>query len=352
MLEQAAGPDEPTQTLPDLLKAVLSKRSQVQSTPILATSIAPRQDASLMTLIPKIAVLLAAYNGEAWIREQFDTILNQKDVAVTIFVSIDPSNDNTEKICFEYSNKYKNIVVLADAGKYGGAAKNFFRLVRDVDLVGFDYVSFSDQDDIWYADKLSRASSCIQHKRLGGYSSNVLAFWPQGEQSVIVKSQPQRQWDYLFEAAGPGCTYLFSAELAAALKQSITKNWLQINELGLHDWYSYAFARANGYAWYTDPEQSMLYRQHSSNQVGVNQGFAAFSYRAKKVMQGWGIKQAAMIATLVGQGDDAFVKSWSGFSRLGYLKLAINANQCRRKPSERLYFLLACLAMSVLGASK
>lgn len=302
-----------------------------------------------MINIPKIAVLLAAYNGGAWIGEQFDTILNQKGVAVTIFVSIDPSSDNTEKICCEYSTKYQNIVILADAGKYGGAAKNFFRLVRDVDFSGFDYVSFADQDDIWNADKLIRGITQIKQRQLGGYSSNVLAFWPQGEQSVIVKSQPQRQWDFVFEAAGPGCTYIFSAPLAVALKQAILKNWLKINELGLHDWYSYAFARANGYAWYIDPEPSMLYRQHSSNQVGVNQGFSAFSYRAKKVMQGWGIKQAALIANLVGQGDDAFVKSWSGLSRYGFLKLALNANKCRRKPSERLLFFVACLGMAVVG---
>lgn len=302
--------------------------------------------------VPSVAVLLAAFNGEAWIGEQFDTILNQKDVVVTIFVSIDPSTDNTEKICRDYSIKYKNIIILDDAGKYGGAARNFFRLVRDVDLTGFDYVSFSDQDDIWYADKLSRGVAQITQRQLGGYSSNVLAFWPQGEQSVIVKSQPQRQWDYLFEAAGPGCTYVFSAALAAALKQSIVKNWLQINELGLHDWYSYAFARANGFAWFIDAVPSMRYRQHSSNQVGVNQGFAAFSYRAKKVVQGWGIRQAAMIAQLVGLRDAAFVKSWAGLGRYDLLKLAVNANQCRRQPSERLFFFAACLAMAVFGAGQ
>ena len=298
---------------------------------------------------PKVAILLAAYNGAQWITEQFDSILNQKGVAVTVFVSIDPSTDNTEKICIQYSNQYKNIVILVDAGKYGGAAKNFFRLMRDVDLSSFDYVSFSDQDDIWYPEKLARGISHIKERQLGGYSSNVLAFWPQGEQGVVVKSQPQRQWDYLFEAAGPGCTYIFNAALAAALKQSIVKNWLQINELGLHDWYSYAFARANGFAWFIDPEPSMRYRQHSSNQVGVNQGYAAFAYRAKKVMQGWGIKQAALIAGLVGRGDTAFVKSWSSLSRIGLLKLAVNANQCRRKPSERLFFFMACVAMSIFG---
>ena len=128
-----------------------------------------------MTHTPTIAVLLAAYNGEAWIAAQFDTILNQKEVAVTIYVSIDSSTDNTEKICAEYAIKYQNIVILAHAGRFGGAAKNFFRLLRDVDFSHFDYVAFADQDDIWYPDKLLRGVTHITQRKLGGYSSNVLA---------------------------------------------------------------------------------------------------------------------------------------------------------------------------------
>jgi rhamnosyltransferase len=304
-----------------------------------------------MTHTPTIAVLLAAYNGEAWIAAQFDTILNQKEVAVTIYVSIDASTDNTEKICAEYATKYQNIIILAHAGRFGGAAKNFFRLLRDVDFNHFDYVAFADQDDIWYPDKLLRGITNINQRKLGGYSSNVLAFWPNGEQRIVAKSQPQRRWDYIFEAAAPGCTYVLSASLAAAIKQSVVLNWLKINDLGLHDWYSYAFARTHGYKWFIDPEPSMLYRQHAGNQIGVNKGWGAFKYRIQKVLQGWGIHQAALIAELVGKGNEPFVKSWSGFTRYGFFKLAFAANQCRRKPAERILFFFACLMMAVLGTT-
>lgn len=36
--------------------------------------------------IPRVAVLLAAYNGMQWIEEQVDSILNQQGVAVTLFL--------------------------------------------------------------------------------------------------------------------------------------------------------------------------------------------------------------------------------------------------------------------------
>lgn len=222
-----------------------------------------------MISFPKIAVLLVGRNSAVWIGEQFDTIWNQKEVAVTIFLSINRLINHTEKTCIEYLKKYNNIIV-SNANKCGGA-KSFFKLVRDVDSSAFDYVSLSDQDDIWHGGELARAVALlIERHQLGGCYSNAIAFWPQGEQSVIAKSQPQRQWDCMFEAASPGCTYVFSAALTAALKQSITKNYLQINELGLRDWYSYAFARASGYRWLVGTQPSWQHRQHSSNQVGAS----------------------------------------------------------------------------------
>ena len=48
-----------------------------------------------MIKLPKIAVLLAAYNGEYWIMDQINSILKQNNVQVDIFVSIDLSSDGT-----------------------------------------------------------------------------------------------------------------------------------------------------------------------------------------------------------------------------------------------------------------
>lgn len=47
-----------------------------------------------------------------------------------------------------------------------------------------------------------------------GYSSNVTAFWPANKRKLVSKAQPQRTSDFMFEAAGPGCTYLLQGSLA------------------------------------------------------------------------------------------------------------------------------------------
>jgi rhamnosyltransferase len=298
---------------------------------------------------PRVSVVLAVYCGAAWLREQINSILKQDGVDISIYISIDPSTDESEALCISFARQYKNITVLPYVGKFGGAAQNFFRLMRDVDFSSFDYFAFADQDDIWFENKLINAVNKLVETKSDGYSSNVIAFWPNGEKKLIEKSQPQREWDYLFEAAGPGCTYVMTVELASEIKKTVVARWLEINNLGLHDWFSYAYARANGFRWFIDPMPSMLYRQHVHNQVGVNVGWKAFIYRLKTVVGGWGIAQSLLIAKLIGKGDTAFVKSWCGFKRYDFLKLAFSANQCRRKFVERILFFFACIFMAIVG---
>lgn len=299
---------------------------------------------------PRVAVCLAAFNGIEWLPLQVESILTQADVDVTIFVSVDRSSDGTESWVDARSRDESRLVVLTHGERFGGAARNFFRLLRDVDLSDFDYLAFADQDDVWPSDKLHRAHAVLQSSGADAYSSNVTAFWPDGRLMPIEKSQPQQQWDFLFEAAGPGCTYVLRRGLAVALQGLLRNKWTLAQEVGLHDWFSYAFARANGYRWVIDDYAGMLYRQHERNQIGVNQGWRAARHRAAKVLNGWGLSQAALIADLVGLGDDVFVKRWSGGEgRMGLLWLAFQAGKCRRRKRDQVLFGISCLVLCVLG---
>lgn len=300
----------------------------------------------------RIAVCLAAYNGMAYIVEQIESIFLQRNVDLQIFISVDQSTDGTENRLAEWALSEPRLTLLPVGLRFGGAGPNFYRLLRDVDFADFDYVSFADQDDIWPPEKLSRAQEMLLSTGSDAYSSNVLAFWPNGRKVLIKKSQAQVQWDFLFEAAGPGCTYVMRKELACALQAVVKNRWAEVQQVGLHDWFAYAFARANGYRWVIDDYAGMLYRQHANNQVGVNKGWRAWRHRAHKVLGGWGLAQSALIADLVGLGDDAFVKRWSSGRRAGLLWLACHGGQCRRRGRDKLLFALSCLAMSLLGGPR
>lgn len=296
---------------------------------------------------PRVAVLLAAFNGTAWIERQIDSVLAQQGVEVTLFISVDVSRDGTEELVDAVAARDARVCVLPHGKRFGGAARNFFRLLCEVDLKGFDHVSFADQDDIWQPEKLLRACSLLAQRAADAYSSDVMAFWPSGREMLIRKSQPQRQWDFLFEAAGPGCTYVLSDKLARDLQACLRGSWSAFQDVGLHDWFAYAFARAHGYQWIIDEYAGVWYRQHDDNQVGVNAGLAAFMSRARKVMSGWGLEQAALIARLVGLEGHPFVRRWADGSRRGLLWLALRHRACRRRPRDQALFALSCLCMAV-----
>ncbi|WP_237149784.1 glycosyltransferase [Metapseudomonas otitidis] len=298
---------------------------------------------------PRFAILLAAYNGMRWLPEQLDSILSQVGVDVTVYVSTDKSNDGTHTWVCDMADTDPRVVPLIYGEVFGGAAKNFFRLLRDVDFERFDYIAFADQDDIWIPDKLDRAHRHIVSRGCDGYSSNVMAFWSDGHRTLVNKSQAQVKWDYHFEAAGPGCTYVMTAALAAALKHCVINHRRRVDEVALHDWFCYAFARARGYRWYIDATPSLLYRQHENNQFGVNSGFKAFQSRVNQVFNGWWLAQVRLISSILETKDLILISRLDKSYRMALFGLSLCAWQCRRRLRDKLFFALICWALMFKG---
>jgi rhamnosyltransferase len=294
-------------------------------------------------LLPKFAIFLAAYNGVEYIYEQINSILMQKNVDVHIFISVDKSSDGTESYLANLSSNESRITLLPMGDRFGGASVNFYRLIRDVNFGYFDFICFADQDDIWYPNKLYRAQDMLKKNKADGYSSNVIAFWVNGKRKFINKAQPQQPWDFLFEAAGPGCTYVLNKQLALSFQLMVQGSESRVLKIEYHDWLIYAYARANNFKWFIDSKPSMEYRQHKNNQVGVNIGWKSLWIRSKKTLHGHGFSQAFLIADLLGLSSANIVQYGLCGGRLGYLRLAFYARLCRRKGEDQLRFFILCL---------
>lgn len=235
---------------------------------------------------PSVAVLMATYNGKQWLSEQVSSTLQQVGVDLTVFVSDDHSTDGTLEYLNELAQSDSRVVVLPKRVRMGSAGKNFYRLVCDVDIRSFDYVAFADQDDIWNLDKLSRHVNLIQSENAECISSDVMAFWSDGSQKLIHKSQPQKAHDFIFEAAGPGCTFLMTPWLVAKLREEIQSAKSQAMDVVMHDWLTYTICRAHKRRWVIDSLPSIMYRQHANNVIGANSGIKAFVNRLHKINDG------------------------------------------------------------------
>ena len=234
----------------------------------------------------RVKVLMATHNGMSWLMDQVETVLSQSEVEVKLYVSDDVSSDGT----FEFLNniyKQDQRVFLLPQKKIGSAGRNFYRLIEEVNLDDCEYVAFSDQDDIWESNKLIRHIKLAEQHQADGVSSNVLAFWADGSQKLIVKSQSQKKWDFLFESAGPGCSFLMTQWLVTKVREQLMDEHSPANSVVLHDWLTYAVCRANGRHWVIDEQPSIRYRQHGNNVVGANVGVKAAWVRLLKIKRHW-----------------------------------------------------------------
>lgn len=293
------------------------------------------------------AVCLAAFNGVAFLVEQIESILQQRGVDIQVFISVDQSTDGTEERLADMALAEPRLTLLDFGQHFGGAGPNFYRLIRDVDLSRFDYLSFADQDDIWHPEKLWRAQCLMMEQGALGYSSNVTAFWPSGKTKLVDKAQPQRSLDFMFEAAGPGCTYVLHRNLAISVQNMVSAAGKRLLPVCYHDWLIYAFARKNNYEWVIDEWSSMQYRQHANNQIGVNYGWRSYWLRVRKMLRGHGFEQSLIIADLVHASSTPVVQKGLLGGRLGYMWLALRANKCRRKRLDQLWFFILCILFAI-----
>lgn len=105
-----------------------------------------------------VQVLLSSYNGENYIREQLDSILNQEGVEIQLLIRDDGSTDGTRSILAEYEQQWNNISVIY--GMNVGVISSFFLLLEQAGE--YPYIAFADQDDVWLKQKLKRAVERIE----------------------------------------------------------------------------------------------------------------------------------------------------------------------------------------------
>ena len=275
----------------------------------------------MQTKNKNIAVLLASYNGSAFIQKQVDSILNQKNVNVDLLISDDASSDETLKILKQIIKKNKNVQIISSNRK-GGPAANFYFLIKNLKTKNYDYIALSDQDDIWPLNRLERATSILKSKKYDAYSSDVIAFNETfNGLKLIRKSYPQKKYDYFFETPGPGCSFILSKSYFSFLQ-----SFLKINKVNFiyHDWLIYAVARHYSFRWFIDDCPNLYYRQHENNYIGANSGFHARVKRLNRILFGEYYKELISLYHLINKGE----------KKLNFLRVfifVINFKHTRRK---------------------
>lgn len=221
-----------------------------------------------------IAIIMATYNGEKYIKEQIDSILEQTYTNWTLYINDDSSNDKTIKILKEYREQYSTkIVLMKNESNRHGATANFADLFGKV--TDADYFVFCDQDDRWENCKLELMLRKIKEEETKKLEP-LLVYCRMNIVNQDMQILATSLEDYTHVDLGktdhflkllmvnyvPGCAMFFNREL----KEKIS---CFPETIGLHDWWVILICATMGRVERLENPALANYRQHVNNTLGV-----------------------------------------------------------------------------------
>lgn len=220
-----------------------------------------------------IRILVAAWNGSAYLRPLLDSLLAQDDGDYDIVVSDDGSTDDTPQILTDYAARHPEKIQFYQSGhRFGSAQLHFYHLMSV--FQDAPYLMFCDQDDVWHPDKvrLTRAAMerltpdgapALVHTDLRVVDRKLQEIAPSFLRFSGLNGRRVALSDLLVQNVVTGCTMMINRPLAR-LCCSVPPR----AEMRMHDWWLALLAAACGKIGFLD-EATIDYRQHGGNVVGA-----------------------------------------------------------------------------------
>jgi len=214
--------------------------------------------------IPVVGVLIATHNPNTdFLREQLDSIASQRNVRTIIYWCDDNSNQNSLKRATEVFSNFTYIRVYLPYGK-SGVNENFLNLLKAADNPEITYFAFSDQDDIWHAEKVARHIQGLAPyvNKVAASHSNVRAFGDVRKPFTVRLCQRHELKTLLAENCAQGCTMLLNKKARELVLSADS------NEISWYDWWIASIVAIKGELVLIEGIDT-FYRIHEDNLTGL-----------------------------------------------------------------------------------
>lgn len=223
---------------------------------------------------PLVRVLLATYNGEAYIRQMVDSVLNQDYPNIQIILSDDNSKDSSPSILQEYADAHPDTIVHYKSGMRFGCAQNHFMHLLSK-FCDADYIMFCDQDDVWHTDKVRKTLDtmrrieaepsvpCMVHTDLRVVDRDLAEIAPSFCMHSNLDGNRMALNQILVQNVVTGCTMMLNRSLAQLACREVDMSLVL-----MHDMWIALIAAAFGKTAFLN-EATIDYRQHGNNSVGA-----------------------------------------------------------------------------------
>jgi glycosyltransferase involved in cell wall biosynthesis len=255
----------------------------------------------------QVQIVMAVYNGAAFLAEQLESLRRQSFEAWELLVSDDASTDESLSILLDYERRDPRIHVVLKDEHYGSAKHHFMALLR---LAHAPYVMCADQDDVWDDDKVELTLRAMQleeakapelpvllctdlrvvDEQLEELSPSFLAY------SGLDASKLDLGY-FLSSCVVTGCTMMLNAP-------ALTLCQVDVNDdaMVMHDWWASLVVAAFGKVVHLD-QATISYRQHGHNSLGAERFTiisALASLEEKREVARQSLEQAAEFSRVFG----------------------------------------------------
>jgi glycosyltransferase involved in cell wall biosynthesis len=214
-----------------------------------------------------VVILMATFNGSAYLDEQLKSISNQSYQNWQLIISDDGSDDETLQILRDFQRRYSSEKVVIRSGPNKGSASNFLSMLSDSVIRG-EYYAFSDQDDVWLPNKLEAAVAKLNSfKQLNlPYLYCGRSIYVDENLKKITESPlftfPQTFRNALVQNIAGGNTMVFNHSIKKIFEL------IKFPDVPVHDWLVYMVATGIGGVVFYDSNPYLLYRQHPRSLIG------------------------------------------------------------------------------------
>lgn len=226
--------------------------------------------------IDKIIIILAAYNGELYIAEQIRSIINQTYRDWLLIIRDDGSSDNTHNIIKDIAELDERIQVVDDATVTTGSSMgNFNILSQKAYEIGFKYLFFCDQDDVWDPNKLEYQINFMDRQ---GHNLADVPLLSHSDLKVVDENLSLTSPSFMTLQGLKGnevlpLSVLINQNYVTGCTMAINYELLRLSlpfpeDIIMHDWWMALCAAAMGKIYYIDVPL-VRYRQHGSNVIGA-----------------------------------------------------------------------------------
>jgi len=209
---------------------------------------------------PLISIALCTYNGDKFLAEQLDTLVNQTYREIEIVVVDDCSTDDTYTILENYASRYPQFKIHKNEENLGFTG-NFEKAIK---LCEGELIALCDQDDLWHPQKIELQAEALKDNIFVYHDSEFI------HENGTTMNKKMSDLMNFYRGDEPEVFLFFNCVSGHSIlmKRGLLDYALPLKEGFFHDWWLAYVATNIGKIDFL-PQCLVQYRQHDKSDTNI-----------------------------------------------------------------------------------